>query len=150
MKGKKKIVIITCAAIGAFLIIGSGANYYQSKSHPTETTMTSNQVQKKTPVAEIIKATDIDSTVAAWKATGLTVSDPQAAFYQMVGAGKGSKYDVDTTNVELYEFSDNTKANNAKSSYFTSSSDTVLVKGTLLIDIHTTDEAKVSSIKAVF
>jgi len=78
------------------------------------------------------------------------VSDDQGASYQIIGASNGGKYNVGQINVELYEFSDNSKAEGAKSSYFTSDSDTVLVTGTLLVDIHSIDAAQIAPIKAVF
>jgi len=153
MSGKKTmvvagIIIIAVAMIGVVFI----SNYKDKKTVTTKTTTTNSQGQKEiqTKTTEVTKATDIKSALAAWKEAGLTVSDDQGAYYQMIGASSGGKYTVSSTEVELYEFSDNTKANGAKTSYFASDSDTVLVSGTLLIYIHSTDETQTAPIKAVF
>jgi hypothetical protein len=153
MSSKKITAIVAGVVIVAVVIVGTLVLINNNKKSVTvKTTTTNSQGQKETQTktTEVTKATDITSTLAAWKAAGLTVSADQGAYYQIVGATKGSKYDVGATNVELYEFSDSTKANGAKTSYFTSDSDTILVTGTMLVDIHSTDTTQVSPIKAVF
>ena len=154
MSGKKiaaviaGIVIVAALAVGAVIAI----NHSNKKTVTVKKTTTNSQGQQQTQTktSEVTKATNIKSTVAAWKAAGLTVSDDQGVYYQTIGASNGGKYDVGATNVELYEFSDSTKANNAKTSYFTSNSDTVRITGTLLIDIHSTDSIQFTPIEAVF
>ena len=154
MSGKKiaavatSIIIIAVLAIGVVIVIN-----HSNKKIVTVKTITMSaqgQQQTQTKTSKVTKATNIKSTVAAWKAAGLTVSDDQGVYYQTIGANNGGKYDVDAMNVELYEFSDNTKANDAKTSYFTSDSDTVRITGTLLIDIHSTDSIQFTPIEAVF
>lgn len=154
MSGKNVTVLVAGVVIIAAVVVGvvvlGSHNDKKTVAVKTTTTNDKGQQQTQTKNVEVTKATDITSAVAAWKTSGLTVSDDQGAYYQMVGASKGGKYDVGQTNVELYEFSDNSKAEGAKTSYFTNSSDTVLVMGTLLVDIHSTDAAQVAPIKAVF
>ena len=142
------MAIVAVVAVGAFVI----GNHNSKKTVTVKTTTTNAQGQKQTQTktVEVTKATDIQSTLAAWKAAGFTVSPLDTAYYQLVGASNGSKYEVGQTEVELYEFSDSTKANNAKAGYFTAASDTVLVTGTLLVDIHSTDATQVNPITAVF
>jgi len=142
-------VIVIAAVIVGIVVIG---NHNSKKTLTVKATTANSQGQKQTQTktVEVTKPTDIKSALVAWKAAGLTVSDDQGAYYQVVGASNGGKYNVGATNVELYEFSDNTKANGAKTGYFTSDSDTVFVTGTLLVDIHTTDATLVDPIKAVF
>ncbi len=154
MSSKKTATVITGIVIVAAVVVGTVilSNHSSKKTVTvkTDTTNTQGQKQTQTKTVEVTKATDIKSTIAAWKTAGLTVSDDQGAYYQVVGASNGGKYNVGATEVELYEFSDNTKANGAKTGYFTSDSDTVLVTGTLLVDIHSTDATQVEAIKAVF
>lgn len=152
---KKKItvavasIVIVAVAIAGIVFVN---NHDDQKTVTVKTSTTNSQGQQQTETrnVEVTKAADIKSTLAAWKAAGLTVSDDQGAYYQVVNAKNGGKYDVGQTNVELYEFSDSSKANDAKTSYFTSESDTVLVTGSLLIDIHSVDAVQVDAIKAVF
>ena len=154
MNSKKVIALIVGVAIlatvaaGIFII----TNQNSKKEMTTKTASASSQNQKETKAktSTSSKPRDIASTIAAWKAANITVSDEQTAYYQMIGADNGGKYDVGSTNVELYEFSDSSKAESAKTSYFTNGSDTVLAVGTLLVDIHSTDAAVVDPIKAVF
>lgn len=142
------VVIVAAVAVSAFFFANHNAK--KTVTLTTTTTNSQGQEQTQTKTTEVTKATDIKSTLAAWKAAGLTVSDDQGASYQIIGASNGGKYNVGQINVELYEFSDNSKAEGAKSSYFTSDSDTVLVTGTLLVDIHSIDAAQIAPIKAVF
>lgn len=154
MSGKKTTVLVVGIVIVAAIVVGIVlvSNHNSKKTVTVKTTTTNSQGQKQTQTktVKVTKATDIASTLAAWKAAGLTVSAPQSAYYQVVGASNGSKYEVGSTEVELYEFSDSTKANGAKTNYFTSDSDTVLVTGTLLVDIHSTDATQTNPITAVF
>jgi len=154
MSGKKVSAVIAGVVVVAAVVVGvvviSNHNSKKTVTVKTTTTNTQGQKQTQTKTVEVTKATDMASTIAAWKAAGLTVSDEQTAEYQLVGASNGGKYEVGQAEVELYEFSDSTKANAAKTSYFTSDSDTVLVTGTLLVDIHSTDATQVTPIEAVF
>ena len=149
---KKLIISIVVALIIVAVIVGVTGSAGNKKEVAVKTNTTNSQGNKQmtTKTVTVTKATDINSTIAAWKTAGLTVSDRQTAYYQIVGASNGGKYDVGQVNVELYEFSTGSKANDAKSSYFTSVSDTVLVTGNLLVDIHSTDATQVNPIKAVF
>lgn len=150
----KKIAIRT-AYVVIFIVISSiilSFIFGTEEDNKPDTTST-NSREKEDSLSSTdrpIKATDINSTVSAWKAAGLDVSDAKNAFYQFIGASNGSKYDVDETNVELYEFSDSGKADDAKASNFSSDSYTVLVVNKLLVLIHSTDPSQVDPIKAVF
>lgn len=153
MRARKVSIIVAGVVVVAALVISAVAisNHNGKKTVTVKSATTNSQGEKETTTktTKITKATDIKSTLTAWKASGLTVSDDQGAYYQTIGASNGGKYDIGSTNVELYEFSDTAKAESAKTSYFTSASDTVIVSGTLLVDIHSTDTALVDPIKAV-
>ncbi len=146
------------AVVVALLAVAGGAYYFISnkdeKKTVTVNTATTNEQgeqQDEQKQVEVTKATDITSTLSAWKTAGLTVSDDKGVAYQMVEAKNGGKYDVGTTNVELYEYESEAKANEAKgSSFFADSTDTVFVTGKLLVVIHSNDPATVDPIKAVF
>lgn len=154
MKSKTTII----AVIVVLLAVAGGAYYFISnkdeKKTVTVNTATANeqgeqQTEQKT--VEVTKATDIASTLSAWKTAGLTVSDDKGVAYQMINASNGGKYDVGTTNVELYEYESEAKANEAKGSeFFTDPADTVFVASKLLVVIHSNDPATVDPIKAVF
>ncbi len=154
MSGKKITMIVASVVVVVAVVVGAVVmgNHDNKKTVAVKTTTTNDEGQQQTQTknVEVTKVTDIKSAVAAWKAAGFTVSNDQGAYYQMVGANKGGKYNVGETNVELYEFANNSKAEGAKTSYFTNSSDTVLVMGSLLVDIHSTDATQVAPIKAVF
>ena len=154
MTSKKIIVILVSVIIIAATVVAAiiFLNKDEKKTVTVSTTKTNSkgEEQTQTKVTEVSKATDIESALAAWKAAGLTVSDDEGAYYQMVDASNGGKYDVNGTNVEIYEFSDKAKANDAKNNYFTSDADTIFVTGTLLVDIHSTDTAEIAPIEAVF
>lgn len=154
MSSKKVTAIIASViiviAIAAGIAVVTNQNNKKGVAEKTTSSNSKNQKETETKAPSANKPTDITSTLAAWKVANLIVSDEQSAYYQVIGADDGGKYDVGSTNVELYEFSDSTKADSAKTSYFTNNSDTVLVVGTLLIDIHSTNAAEVDPIKAVF
>ncbi len=155
MKSKTTIIAI----VVALLAVAGGAYYFvnnngEKKTVTVNTTSTNEQGEEQTEQTqvEVTKATDIASALSAWKTAGLTVSDDKGVYYQMVDAKNGGKYDVGTTNVELYEYESEAKATEtSKSSLFADDpADTVFVTGTLLVVIHSNDPAIVDPIKAVF
>lgn len=154
MKGKAIII----AGVVVLVAVAGGAYYFISSGDETETrvvtTSTANeQSEQETEQTQVeaVRATDIASALVAWKAAGLTVSDDKGVAYQMVDARNGGKYDVDTTNVELYEYESTAKADEAKqSSFFADPADTVFVTGTLLVVIHSDEKAITDPIEAIF
>lgn len=154
MKSKTTII----AVIVALLVVPSGAYYFisnngEKKTVTVNTTTTNEQGEQQTEQTEVevTKATDIASTLSAWKTAGLTVSDDKGVAYQMIDASNGGKYDVGATNVELYEYESTAKANEMeRSSFFADPADTVFVTGKMLVVLHSSDPATVDPIKAVF
>lgn len=145
------VVVVMLGVAGvAYYFISSSRDDKKTVTVNTTTTDKQGEQETKQEQVEVTKATDIATTVSAWEKAGLTVSEGKEALYQMINAKAGVKYDVGDTNVELYEFEDATKANEAKTSYFTDEASTSFVTGTLVVVIHSTDSEKVDPIKAVF
>lgn len=144
------VVVLLAVAGGAYFVL---SNKDEKKTVTVNSTTTNEQGEQQTEQTqvEVTKATDIASTLSAWKTAGLTVSDDKGVAYQMVDAKNGGKYDVGATNVELYEYESTAKADEMKQSpFFADSADTVFVTGTLLVVIHSNESATVEPIKAVF
>lgn len=145
-ESNKKIVALSAlgiliVVIGAFALIGS------IDKPVTETDAVATTESK----VEVKKATNIKSTVEAWKAQGLEVSDKKPAFYNMIGAKDGAKYDVNETNVELYEFADEAKAKEAKDKFFSSiNAEDVIIKSNFMVLVHSDTGTEAKKIKSVF
>lgn len=152
MKSKTTIVVVIIVLLAA----GAGVFYFLNKddgNSNAESNTSNAQSEELTEIenTEPSKATDIQSSIEAWKTAGLIVSGDKGVLYQMVNASNGGKYDVGTTNVELYEYESAAKADEAKqSSFFTDPADTVFVTGALLVVIHSNDPVVVEPIRAVF
>jgi len=143
------VALLAVAGVAYYLVSNNDEKKAVSVNITTANEQGEQQTEQKT--AGVTKASDIDSTLSAWKTAGLTVSGDKGVAYQMVGASNGGKYDVGATNVELYEYESVAKAGEARqSSFFADPADAVFVTGTLLVVVHSTDPATVDPIKAVF
>lgn len=144
----KIIVVAILMAGGAYVLLNK--NDTDQVNNTNQTTQTTNKTDTTTKPVEQPKTevSTIDGAIAKLKKAGLTVSEKQGAYFQVVGAKNGDKVDVDGTNVEMYEFSTEQKAKEAVTQ-LKSDDNTTYAKNTFVVLIHSTDQAFVSKIQKI-
>lgn len=140
------VIVVIMLAGGAYMLLNKDDKTQVDNKSPA----TPSSIEKTAKPEQQVKSkiTTVDGAIAELKKAGLTVSEKQGAYYQVIGADKGDKVDVDGTNVEMYEFSKEPKAQEAVNQ-LKGDDNTAYAKGSFVVLIHSTDPALISKIQNI-